>query len=112
MASRCVILVLLTVPASVRSLPVRMSELCVRNVSNGFKKGLFLPILDADFRGKCWLFLLRVLVRIAFFLCVMACVFCVSNRVSESEKKRANLTKGHEKSLVNQLFTRLLKCAG
>jgi hypothetical protein len=34
------------------------------------------------------------------------------NSVSESEKKRENLTTAHNKSPVNQLFTRLQKCAG
>jgi len=38
----------------------------------------------------------------------ISCVIYASTNVSESEKKRENLKKGHKKSLVIQLFTRLL----
>ena len=40
--------------------------------------------------------------------CVNPCVIYVSTNRGESEKKRENLTHGHKKGLVKQIFTRPL----
>jgi hypothetical protein len=52
------------------------------------------------------LFFLPCASSVPAFLCVMVCVICVSRNGGESEKKRENMTRGNQKSLVNQLFTR------
>ena len=86
---------------AVRIVTISRVKVCVKLRVIWSFSGRILPSFFASlspFMGVLVIEKVRVILR----------VICVSKKMAKGGKKCQNLTHGHKKSLVNQLFTRLL----